>query len=136
LLVEPVQHRGKAALTAVTLTARGALGCVFQRQRYDLCFPDACDAASAAALAAAVGEGRANGCLVLVTCPVNRPVGHYLAHPGLTPATTAQRLEAYGRNVVRGFFAARHAGCTRPVVPRCIYPEPCRPPPQFYRICR
>jgi hypothetical protein len=99
LLIEPVKHRGKAALTPVVADARGQLGCNFQRQRYDLCF-SAGSSSNKEAFEACVGRGKENGALVLVTCPVNRPVGHYTTHPGLNPTTTAQRLEAYGRNVV------------------------------------
>lgn len=101
LLIEPVKHRGKAALTPVVTDTRGQLGCNFQRQRYDLCF-SASSASNPEAFEACVGRGHENGALVLVTCPVNRPVGHYTTHPGLNPTTTAQRLEAYGRNVVSG----------------------------------
>lgn len=99
LLVEPVKHRGKAALVPVVTDSRGALGAVFQRQRYDVVL--AGTFGSREILAKAAGEGLENGCLSLVTCPVDRPVGHYVNTPGLGPAQVASRLEMYGRNVLR-----------------------------------
>jgi len=106
LVIEPVKHRGKAAIVPVQRDARGGLGVAFQRQRYNLVAAGTRNFKEARAAGkineANGGCSQENGGIVLVTCPVDRAVGSYVNSEGLSsPAAVAAKLDLYGKNVVR-----------------------------------
>ena len=111
LLVEPVEHRGKAAIVPVKKFSHGGLGVVFQRQNYD--YYSALLRDYKKATTGCVGGGKDDkkgkgssavvvvGAIVLVACPVANPVGSYVNAGGLSDLGVERRVEQFGRNDMR-----------------------------------
>jgi cation-transporting ATPase 13A1 len=99
LLIEPVKHRGKAAMVKVNADSNGKYVILFQRQKYDVILAQ--NRAFREVKNKVVGEGNNNGAIVLISCPVDRPVGAYVNSTGLSPAQVTAKLEQYGRNEIR-----------------------------------
>jgi len=100
VLVQPLSHHGKAEITPVVKSKQTGMPCfVFQRQKYDLLRPLAHDYADMSE--DCVGKGAENGAVRKVTCPIDYPVDYYAKSQGLSSEDVQQRIDLYGKNIVR-----------------------------------
>jgi cation-transporting ATPase 13A1 len=117
--ITPLPHRGRPAITTLALSNTGQLQFVFQRQKYDIFLKgqtghdqgiddssiEGKKKAEAAGFAdeesmTIIGEGKQNGTVRLIECPIQHVCTDYITSNGLSTKECRVLESKYGKNIL------------------------------------